>query len=228
MTDIRLVSQNPHLAVGFLKAVDCRIRPADAELEQRIAALQSAVAAADYQLRYGKAKKDVRDLLRWGGFKPAGRNKPASEYIINRCLAGEFPVVNNLVDINNYLSAKTFLPMSIADMDKLQEPLVVREGREDESYVFNPSGQVMRLHGLPCVFHSPESRLVPFANGVKDAQNTKIQDHTRQVAVLVHATTCLYDRQALDGIMADWAHMLQRHADAVINEVRVLTGQEAG
>ena len=40
----------------------------------------------------------VRDLLRAGGFKPAGRSKPASEYLVRAAGEGKLAGINLVVD----------------------------------------------------------------------------------------------------------------------------------
>ena len=44
-------------------------------------------------------KTDVRALLRHGGYKPAGRGKPASEYLAAAVTEGRFPAINLAVDM---------------------------------------------------------------------------------------------------------------------------------
>src|SRR5258708_4111988 len=43
-------------------------------------------------------RSEVRQLLRQGGFKPAGRSKPASEYLHATLIEGRFPRINAAVD----------------------------------------------------------------------------------------------------------------------------------
>src|SRR5215212_8369808 len=61
----------------------------------------------------------VRDLLRRGGFKPAGRGKPASEYLAAAFAEDRFPRINALVDTCNVVSLHTGLPISLVDVDRL-------------------------------------------------------------------------------------------------------------
>src|SRR5437762_11401603 len=43
----------------------------------------------------------VRALLRHGGFKPAGRSKPASEYLLQAAQGGALDAINLAVDVCN-------------------------------------------------------------------------------------------------------------------------------
>src|ERR1700690_2654143 len=55
----------------------------------------------------------VRDLLRAGGFKPAGRSKPASEYLHAAAAEERFPRINAAVDACNAASLHSGLPISL-------------------------------------------------------------------------------------------------------------------
>src|SRR5688572_5426847 len=86
----------------------------------------------------------VRDLLRHGGFKPAGRSKPASEYLAAAFAEDRFPRINALVDTCNVVSLHSGLPISLVDVDKLEGALAIRVAPPGTTYVFNPTGQIGR------------------------------------------------------------------------------------
>src|SRR6188768_1912113 len=66
-----------------------------------------------------RVKNSVRDLLRHGGFKPSGRSKPASEYLVTAHAENRWPRINPLVDICNVVSLQSVLPISLVDADKV-------------------------------------------------------------------------------------------------------------
>src|SRR5690349_2441597 len=70
-------------------------------------------------------RAEVRQLLRAAGFKPAGRSKPAAEYLHAAAIEGRFPQINPAVDACNAVSLCSGLPISVVDVDKLQGALVV-------------------------------------------------------------------------------------------------------
>ncbi|HET6451154.1 MAG TPA: hypothetical protein VFI08_07565, partial [Spirochaetia bacterium] len=84
---------------GFLK-----------EILDRVAAGESLVPA--------ERKAAVRDMLRHGAYKPSGRSKPASEYLLGAAVSGSFPLVNPPVDVNNAVSLQWGYPASIFDADR--------------------------------------------------------------------------------------------------------------
>lgn len=132
----------------------------------------------------------VRDLLRHGGYKPTGRGKPASEYLIRARADGELISINAAVDACNAASLHSGLPMSVVDLDRARAPFRVGLGAPGAAYVFNASGQEIRTGGLLCL-HDADG---PCANGVKDAQRTKTGPATVRTLSVVWGTRVLPGR----------------------------------
>lgn len=132
----------------------------------------------------------VRDLLRHGGFKPAGRSKPASEYLTAAIIDGRFPRINAGVDACNVVSLHAGLPISLVDLDRTEGELAIRIAPTGTSYVFNPSGQTIDAGGLVCLYDAQG----PTGTPVKDAQRTKTHDGTRTTITIVWGTRALIGR----------------------------------
>jgi DNA/RNA-binding domain of Phe-tRNA-synthetase-like protein len=132
-------------------------------------------------------KTATRDLLRHGGFKPSGRSKPASEYLVGAVAEGRFPAINAGVDTCNVVSLHSGLPISLVDVDRLEGPLAIRVAGVQTSYVFNPSGQLIDASGLICLFDGTG----PTGTPVKDAQRTKTHDGTLAALSIVWGTSAL-------------------------------------
>ena len=49
-------------------------------------------------------RKIVRDVFRHGGYKPTGRGKPASEYLVRAAGEGKLSTINAAVDLCNVVS----------------------------------------------------------------------------------------------------------------------------
>jgi DNA/RNA-binding domain of Phe-tRNA-synthetase-like protein len=119
-------------------------------------------------------KSAVRAALRTHGYKPSGRGKPASEYLIRAAEDGSLGSINLAVNLCNVASLHSGFPISVVDHDKLAIPLRIGIPDDGASYVFNPGGQEIRLDGLPCLFDA----VGPCANAVRDSQRTKTSDAT--------------------------------------------------
>ena len=95
-------------------------------------------------------RTDVRDMLRHGGFKPAGRNKPAAEYLARAASRGHLSSINPAVDACNVVSLHSGLPISVIDVDRASPPFRIAVADEEARYVFNPAGQErQRCQGQP-------------------------------------------------------------------------------
>jgi DNA/RNA-binding domain of Phe-tRNA-synthetase-like protein len=132
-------------------------------------------------------RQAVRGILRHGKFKPSGRSKPSSEYLLSAALEGNFPLVNGPVDANNAISLEWGYPASIFDLDLCGTSLLLRRGTKGESYVFNSSGQTIDLEDLLCVCRMDRNGWIPCGNPVKDAMSTKITESTRNVVGVIYA-----------------------------------------
>lgn len=143
-------------------------------------------------------KTQIRDLLRVGGFKPSGRSKPASEYLIKAAEGGFLGPINTAVDVCNVVSLHSGIPISVVDLDRVQGDLSVRIAAPETRYVFNASGQEIDVSGLLCLHDSQGA----CANAVKDSQRTKTDEQS---------TRCLYlfwgSRELEESVDAafDWA-----------------------
>jgi DNA/RNA-binding domain of Phe-tRNA-synthetase-like protein len=135
-------------------------------------------------------KKAVRDLLRQAGYKPTGRGKPASEYLLGAAANGPVPAINTAVDACNVVSLHSGLPISVIDLDRARGPFSIDVAPEGESYVFNASGQTIDLGGLLCLYDADG----PCANAVKDAQRTKTSGSTRRTLSIVWGTVTMNGR----------------------------------
>lgn len=148
---------------------------------------------ADAPLHSDDAVREaVRVLLRQGGFKPAGRSKPASEYLVRAVGDGALTTINAAVDVCNIVSLHSGLPISVVDLAKAKPPFRVGIAPAGASYVFNASGQSIDLAGLLCLFDADG----PCGNAVKDAQRTKTDAQTMQTLTVIWGTNALPGRAA--------------------------------
>jgi DNA/RNA-binding domain of Phe-tRNA-synthetase-like protein len=132
----------------------------------------------------------VRDLLRHGGYKPTGRGKPASEYLVRAAGEGALGSINAAVDVCNAVSLHSGLPISVVDLERARPPFRVGLAPEGASYVFNASGQSIDVEGLLCLFDAEG----PCANAVKDSQRTKTNEDTRRTFTVLWGTRALPGR----------------------------------
>jgi hypothetical protein len=140
-------------------------------------------------------KEAVRAMLRAGGFKPAGRSKPASEYVQAAIPESRLGAINAAVDACNVASYRGGLPISVVDLDRTREPYRVAVAPAGTRYVFNASGQELDLGGLLALWDAEG----PCANAVKDSQRTKTHAGTLRTLSVVWGTRALPGRAAALG-----------------------------
>lgn len=132
-------------------------------------------------------KTAVRSMLRYGVYKPAGRGKPSSEYLLQAALEDDFPSVNAFVNAANIVSLVTGYPISIIDRGKSGPELLLRRGRKGESYIFNAGGQEIDLADLLCVCRKMDEGFAPTANPVRDSMATKIFPGAETIVAVLYA-----------------------------------------
>ena len=132
-------------------------------------------------------RKHVRDLLRFGKFKPTGRSKPASEYLRQAIAADRLQPINLAVDTCNLVSYHSGLPISVIDLEKASNPFRIERAQPGSSYVFNASGQTIDVSDLLCLC----DKSGPCANAVKDSQRTKTGPSTRRTLSVLWGTSAI-------------------------------------
>jgi DNA/RNA-binding domain of Phe-tRNA-synthetase-like protein len=174
------------VALGWVLADSCSCGPSPSELLDVVRGSCARAVASRESERSAARRAAVRDMLRSGSYKPTGRGKPASEYLLNAAAEGSFPFINAAVDINNLVSVESLLPISLVDLDRAgAASFRCRRGLMGESYAFNPSGQVLDLGDLLLVSRLPSDE--PCATPVKDSQATKTHDGTTRILGVVYA-----------------------------------------
>jgi DNA/RNA-binding domain of Phe-tRNA-synthetase-like protein len=185
-----MVTVDPHPLLDLCAFTTALPRPlGDMPSPADLQALLTSAAAAPLHSDDG-VRQAVRDLLRHGGFKPTGRSKPASEYLVKAAEENRLTSINVAVDACNAVSLHSGLPISVVDLERTGAPLRVGIAPAEASYVFNASGQSIDLGGLLCLFDVEG----PCANAVKDAQRTKTTTDTRRTLTLIWGTKALPDR----------------------------------
>jgi DNA/RNA-binding domain of Phe-tRNA-synthetase-like protein len=135
-------------------------------------------------------REAIRDMLRHGGYKPTGRGKPASEYLVRAAGEGALGAINLAVDCCNAVSLHSGFPISVVDLDRARAPFRIAVASAGEKYVFNAGGQEIDLGGLLCV-HDADG---PCANAVRDAQRTKTRGETTRTLSVLWGSAGFEDR----------------------------------
>ena len=178
-----------------------------------LASTDETLIAPDGLAASDDVRAQIRDALRAGGYKPSGRGKPASEYLIAAAAEGRFPRINLAVDLGNQVSCATGLPVSVIDLDRLAPPLAVELAAPGTRYVFNASGQEIDASGLAILVDAHG----PSGSAVKDAQRTKTDASTTRTLSIVWGARGLPGRAAA---VAAWYRARCEAAGAIVGNAR--------
>jgi DNA/RNA-binding domain of Phe-tRNA-synthetase-like protein len=197
MIPIAFELELPDLLLGVVESRSVPTGPADAALDGEILAALAAMASRKPEMETDPVKTAVRNLLRVGGYKPAGRGKPASEYLAQSAGRGEFPRISHIVDALNLVSLESRLPISLLDADRVMDgtdALVVRFGFAGESYVFNSAGHEINIEGLVSVARQNGPAV---GNPVKDSMVAKTTDATTHTIAFIWGSRRILDPGAM-------------------------------
>lgn len=168
-------------------------------------------------------RQACRDMLRNGSYKPTGRAKPSSEYLLREAGRDNFPSINSVVDINNLISLRYMVPISLWDPDRAgTDHVIFRLGEEGESFEFNESGQHIDLKDLVTGFRVTDEGELAMINPVKDAMATKTIDETRNVGVAVYYPIAAGSEKHLQQVLDDFAGWLQQAGTGVKTDTKVI------
>ncbi len=187
-------SENTEALVGIVVVDGVKVGSSPAWLVERLAAARPIV---DAEAR----DRAVRAMLRLGGFRPAGRNRPAQEFLARAAV----PSISSAVDVNNLVSQTYRLPASVIDGALCASGIVIREGRAGERYVFNRSGQDLDLEGLLVLC---DASGVPLASPVKDSFVAHVTPQTRTVVFCAYGARGVVSAEEMGVVMDSFVALL--------------------
>lgn len=207
------------LRIGCLEAFNINVKPSSEKYQHTINNDIQEMLSPGYAYP-DNMQKGVRSLLKTFGFHPSGRSRPASEYLFKDLTnRGSFNYINNIVDINNHISLKYKLPISVFDLDKSGLDLCLRVGNDTEEYVFNKEGQILTLKKLLLVAKTGGEAI---GTPVKDSQATKVFEPTKKIAFFVYSSSNITSKEEMDKILKEISKYLQEEAGATDISTAVL------
>jgi DNA/RNA-binding domain of Phe-tRNA-synthetase-like protein len=124
-----------------------------------------------------------RKFFRNLGIDPT-KNRPSGEALIKLSLKrGRLPIINNVVDSMNIISAKTGVSASTFDADKIKDVIKIRLANRGEEYV--PHGEARyRTEGGELVISDSEKILCLYP--YRDTILTRVTNDTKNVILQTH------------------------------------------
>ncbi|HNZ66466.1 MAG TPA: phenylalanine--tRNA ligase beta subunit-related protein [Planctomycetota bacterium] len=173
-------------------------------LSKKLAELLDLRRTSELSPEEEKFRDATRKLLKNGKYRATGRGKPSSEYLLREACSESFPELHALVDLNNYLSLKYMVPISLWDLDLAKgKDIVFRLGKEGESYIFNVGGQDLKLEDLICGCVVRDGIEVPIITPVKDSLETKLVETSTNVGMAIYYPLAAGSRDHLKTIVEE-------------------------
>src|SRR5262245_57219828 len=134
--------------------------------------------------------EEVRRMYKKVGIDPTKR-RPSSESLLRRVRKGEpLPRINSMVDVCNWCSLEFQLPYGLYDAAFIDGDVVLRLGRDGESYPGIRKDDV-HIGGRITL----ADRLGPFGNPTSDSARTMVTTATTRALVVVFAPFELDERR---------------------------------
>jgi DNA/RNA-binding domain of Phe-tRNA-synthetase-like protein len=187
-----------------------------ATVVEREARLDAPLAAAEAEVRAHPPEEiaAVRTMYKRVGIDPTKR-RPSSEALLRRVRkGGPLPRINSIVDVCNWCSLEFQLPYGLYDAERIEGDVVLRLGREGESY---PGIRKDDVHVGGRITLADSAG--PFGNPTSDSARTMVTVHTRRALVMVFAP-CEIGQQQLDRVLDVTAERMREFTGAT----RLVTG----
>ncbi len=109
--------------------------------------------------------------------------RPSAEALIRRILRDKkIPQISNIVDVYNWVSIETLIPIGAYDFDVLKYPIIVRYSKENEQFV-QLGGKVILLKGKEIILVDASNRVI-FQYPYRDADFSKVTNKTKNLLLI--------------------------------------------
>ncbi len=204
----------PNAVLGLLQC-HVSVHPADDTL---LALLNEKIAAlAETELSQANKREFIQSTRR--AYKALGKDpnryRSSAEAMCRR-IAKERGLyyINNVVDINNYLSISCGYSMGTYDLEQIRGNLVWKRAPED--CVYQGIGKdLIHIGCLPVLFDADG----PFGNPTSDSTRTMVTESTKEILMVFYT---FQNGQELDQLLELAANLLTAHAQATNIETQIL------
>jgi DNA/RNA-binding domain of Phe-tRNA-synthetase-like protein len=179
--DTDLKAQCPRVALACITAgVETVATPEGLDQELRICEEKILQLAEPKAVLESAAILATRAAYKALGKDPA-RYRGSAEALLRRVIAGKgLPRINNVVDVINYVSVESRLPVGLYDLARVEGDIVFRAGRARETY--KGIGKYdLNLEGLPVFCDA----LGPHGSPTSDSERTMVTETTKRIVVLI-------------------------------------------
>jgi DNA/RNA-binding domain of Phe-tRNA-synthetase-like protein len=179
--DAELTAKCPRVALACVTA-DVEAGATPEGLDQELRGCEEKVL----KLAEPKAVLESAAILATrAGYKALGKDparyRGSAEALLRRVIAGKgLPRINNVVDVINFVSVESRLPVGLYDLAHVQGDITFRAGRVGETY--KGIGKYdLNLEGLPVFCDA----VGPHGSPTSDSERTMVTPATKQVIAII-------------------------------------------
>ncbi len=179
--DAEMKAKCPRVALACVTAeVETGVTPDALDNELRVCEEKILKLAEPKAVLEAAAILATRAAYKALGKDPA-RYRGSAEALLRRLIAGKgLPRINNVVDVINYVSVESRLPVGLYDLVHVQGDVVFRAGRAGETY--KGIGKYdLNLEGLPVFCDA----LGPHGSPTSDSERTMVTEATKNVIAVI-------------------------------------------
>ncbi|GAE36242.1 B3/B4 domain-containing protein [Halalkalibacter akibai] len=136
-----------------------------------------------------------------------GRYRPSHEALLRRIKKGDnLPLVHSAVDLNTFFSLEYCIPLGIYDLDHIQGDVILRLGKEEDSY----EGVNGRVNDMNEKLISSDN-LGAFGSPIVDSTRTKVTTNTTSALQLFYLRPSMTQAEATQLLEAAGKMFTQIH-----------------
>lgn len=213
-----IVIQIPGVKLGLIEASDVQVQLVHPGLAAEMDAVCDRIRCTHTidQVALLDSVRGVRSMFRAWGVDPS-RYRPSSEALLRRVVQGKgLYRISNVVDVCNLCSIETGWPFGLYDRANLAPPVVMRLGRNGESYE-GIGKQTWHLAGRPILVDSRG----PFGCPISDSTRTMITEATHSLLSVIFAPATVSEED-LQRALERYAQRLESFASARTTRLSVL------
>ena len=210
------LEQIARIGVVFFKSLSNGV--VSTELRQRMETLAAELrqTIGDRPLSELESVRQTRKLYHAVGVDPT-KDRPSSERLLRRVtLNRQLPKVSRLIDAMNLASLSLQCPLGVYDWDRIAQPVLVRIGRPDESYLtvmndtFGLEGRLVLVDGEGL-----------FGNPSHDSARTQVSLGTVRALVIAWASAEA-PKSFLESVLREVIALGKEFCDARVGEWGIL------
>ncbi len=147
--------------------------------------------------------------------KDPARYRGSAEALLRRVIAGKgLPRINNVVDVINFVSVESRLPVGLYDLAYVQGDIVFRAGRAGETY--KGIGKYdLNLEGLPVFCDA----LGPHGSPTSDSERTMVSVATKRVIAIIIS---FGGAETLQRWAQETTELLQKYASGKNTQIEIV------